>query len=194
MYAVALRQVTRDARFDGYGPYVATCTEGHTGAVGRDAAAVDELAAVDVFVADASVVVNDLHFDGVFLAIAEVVTVQLAAVFIDDVVVAQRRPFDVVISVLSHFLCLLGVVVVNEEVHRAVAVGTEVDFIADPHGEDILRLIVGDVFGSLGLEVMDPNLVGHAALVVFPGAELTHDAVIGHLFAIWGIGEPAAFG
>ena len=53
-----------------------------------------------------------------------------------------------------------------------------------PHGEDVLVHIIRDIFVGLGFKVVDPHIVGHPALVVFPGTELPEDPVIGQLLAI----------
>ena len=65
-----------------------------------------------------------------------------------------------------------------------VAVGEEIDLVANPHREDVLRLVVGDVLHLLGCGIIHPDVVRHTTLVVFPRTELTHHTVIGKLFAI----------
>ena len=57
-----------------------------------------------------------------------------------------------------------------------------------------MRLVVGHVFHLLGSRVIHPDVVGHTALVVFPGAELAHHAVVGHLFAVGRVAAEATLG
>ena len=88
---------------------------------------------------------------------------------------------------------MLGGAVIAEEVHRAVAVGAEIHLVADPHREDVLRIVVGDVLDFLRLEVVNPHIVSHAAAIVFPSAELTHHTVVGNLLTVRRIRNPSTF-
>ena len=83
---------------------------------------------------------------------------------------------------MRELLCLLRCRIDNEEVHPAVAIRNEIDFvIRSPHRADVLRGIVGQVFGRAGFEIINPNVVGHAAAVMFPCAEFPEYAVERHL-------------
>src|SRR5262249_59903067 len=42
----------------------------------------------------------------------------------------------------------------------------------------------GDLVGLFRLEIVDPDLIGHAAPVALPGSELTEDAVVGKFLVI----------
>ena len=118
----------------------------------------------------------------------------MAAIFIDYVLVTERGPLDVVIGVVRHLGGLLGRPVIAEQVHRAVTVGAEIHLVSNPHWEDVLCVVVGDVLDLLRFEVVNPHIVGHTAAIVFPSAELTHHAVVGNLLAIRRIRNPATFG
>ena len=63
-----------------------------------------------------------------------------------------------------------------------VAVGEEIDFVAMPHREHFAsRRSWSSLFGLLGGEIVNPQVVGHAAAVALPSAELAKDAVVGEL-------------
>ncbi len=67
------------------------------------------------------------------------------------------------------------------QVHAGVAIRDEINFVVgSPHWADILGRVVGEVFGGAGFEIVNPNIVGHAASIIFPGAELAEDAVVSH--------------
>ena len=89
---------------------------------------------------------------------------------------------------LKSVSCLVSFVVEVDrvQVHPVlVAVGEEVDLVVrSPHRDDVLGWVIGQVLGLLGLEVVDPDVVGHAAAVALPGAELAEDAVVGQLLAV----------
>ena len=82
--------------------------------------------------------------------------------------------------------------VVHEYVHVHVAVGCEVYLVSDPHREDILGGVVSNLLHALS--VIDPDLVGHSAPVVFPGTELPHYAVVSQLLPVGGITAETTFG
>ena len=53
--------------------------------------------------------------------------------------------------------------------------------------------LLRDILGLFRLEIVDPDVVGHAAAIAFPGAELAEDAVVGELVVVGRIrGEAAA--
>ncbi len=120
------------------------------------------------------------------LVAGQVIAINVAGIFEDNGLVSQRRILDVKILELGVLLELSGGEVFGIEVEAlvVVAVGEEIDRVAGPHGEDIAGGVIGDVFGFLGLEIMDPDIVGHAAAVAFPGAELAEDAVVSELAAV----------
>ena len=128
------------------------------------------------------------------LARLGVEAVEVAAVLVNDLLAVRAGELDVIIGIVGHLLRLLGASVVDEEVHRLVAVGDKVDVVANPHGADILRHVVRQVNHFLGLRVVEPDVVRHAAPVVLPVAELTEDAVVGQLLAIRRVTAKAAFG
>jgi len=136
------------------------------------------------------------HADGHLgrLLRGQVEPVDPAAVLEHDGGVAERRELDIERVIVGELAGLLGAPLVDIQVHAAVgsAVGQEVDPVAVPHGDDVLGRVVGDVLGLLRREVVDPDVVGLAAAVALPGAELAEHAVVGELLAVGGIGAEAA--
>ena len=102
----------------------------------------------------------------------------------DDELAVGAGELDVEIREVGDLRGSLRGSVVHEYVHVHVAVGHEIDLIADPHREDILCSIVSDLLDALS--VIDPNLVGHTATVVFPCTELPHDTVVSQFLPIGG--------
>jgi len=88
----------------------------------------------------------------------------------------------------------LGLGVVHKEIHGAIAIGEKEDLLANPHGKDILCFMVGYIDGFMGGEVMNPHIVGHAALIIFPGTELPKHTVVGKLVPIGRIGAKTSLG
>ena len=73
----------------------------------------------------------------------------------------------------------------NEQIHAVVAVGDKIDLVVrSPHRADVLGGVVRQIFGSAGFEIVDPNVVRHAATIMFPCAELPEHLVISHLGVI----------
>ena len=101
--------------------------------------------------------------------------------FENDRVLADGRKFDVeIFEARELFRCLRGKID-NEQVHSTIAIGDEIDFVVrTPHRTDVLGRIVGQILGRAGFEIMDPNIVGHAAAIMFPGPELAENAVERH--------------
>ena len=106
----------------------------------------------------------------------------VASLFENDSTFAERRKLDVVIlegGVLRRFLRRE---IVTEQIHVPVAIREKVDLIIwRPHRDDVLSLVVRDVLDPAGLEIVNPDVVGHAAAVTLPGAELPKDPVVRHL-------------
>src|SRR5207245_1680744 len=87
----------------------------------------------------------------------------------------------------------LAVSLVNEERHRPVAVGKEVDLAADPHGVRIIGVLPWD-FLDVGVgQIGDPDGGSGAAAVALPGhvePGVGDEAAVG----VGHVGEPAAVG
>ncbi len=99
-----------------------------------------------------------------------------------DRVFAERRKLDVEISEVRELLRFFCCEINDEQVHPIVAVGDKIDFVVwSPHRADILGWIVRQVFGGAGVEIVNPNVIRHAAAIMFPCAELPEHAVERHL-------------
>ncbi len=111
-------------------------------------------------------------------------TIKVAAVFVNDGIVADGREFYIILIVVGNFGGLSRGVVVGKKIHGAVAVGEEINNVVVPHRENILCRVVGDVGGGFGIKIINPHIVGHAAAVVFPGSEFAKHLVVGQFIAI----------
>ena len=134
---------------------------------------------------------RDGNLDG--LAVLRVQPVQPSTILEDDGLAVRGRELDIVVLEVRHLLGLLRLRIVHEQVHDHVPVRGEEDLIADPHGEDVLCVVVRDIFHLSGLGVIDPHVIRHAAPVVLPGAEFTHHAVVSQFLPVRGIGAETAF-
>ena len=129
-----------------------------------------------------------------FLAL-QIEEVKEPAVLKNDGVRSQAGPVDVVILEVGELASLLGLQAVTVKVHAVfrTSVGTEINRVAVPHGVSIGAGIIRDALVGVVLEVVDGDVLGHAARVALPGAEVAEDAVIGDLRAIRRKGGEPAF-
>ena len=99
-----------------------------------------------------------------------------------DRVFPDRRKPNVEISEVCELLCFFACKINNEQVHPVVAIGNEVDFVVrPPHWADVLRWIICYVFSGACVEIVNPNVIGHAAAIMFPCPELPEHPVVSHL-------------
>ena len=120
--------------------------------------------------------------------------VQPAAVFIHDGIRALAGKLHIVFVVLGDLAVGLGGRIVGPDLQAAGLITGVVDRFALPHGEVVAADPFGHVFRGVGLEIVDPDVLGHATLVAFPGAALTADAIVGDLFAVRRVARQTAGG
>ena len=90
---------------------------------------------------------------------------------------------------------LFGLQAVTVKVHAVfrTSVGTEIDRVPVPHGVSVCAGVIRDALVGVILEVIDCDVLGHAARVALPGAEVAENAVIGDLRAVRRKGGEPAF-
>ena len=162
----------------------AACCDGQSVAVGREAAFGHVVFHVALLLACKVVLAVECDVDFAVLLAGGVELIDVAAVFKHNLAAATAGELHIIVGEIGHLGSRLGCGVVAIHVHALVAVAYEVDLVAYPHGKDVLRHIVGDVGHLLAAGVINPNVVGHAALVILPGAELSKHAIIGQLGAV----------
>src|SRR6201993_5090920 len=109
---------------------------------------------------------------------SQIITPDVTGLLKHDRLFAHRWKLDVEIREVSQLLCFLRCKIHNEEVHPVVPVRNEIDLVVrSPHRADVLRWIVREVFGCAGFEIVKPNVIRHAAAIMFPSSELAEDAV-----------------
>ena len=172
----------------------AACCNGQSVAVGREAAAGHVVFHVALLLACKVVLAVECDVDFAVLLAGGVELIDVAAVFKHNLAAATAGELHIIVGEIGHLGSRLGCGVVAIHVHALVAVAYEVDLVAYPHGKDVLRHIVGDVGHLLAAGVINPNVVGHAALVILPGAELSKHAIIGQLGAVGREAAKSAFG
>ena len=122
----------------------------------------------------------DRHRRG--LTCGEIIAPDVTGLLKHDRVFADGWKFDVEISKVRELLRFFCCEINDEQIHPIVAVGDEIDLIVrSPHRADVLRGIVREVFGGAGVEIVNPNVIRHAAAIMFPCAELPEHAVERHL-------------
>ena len=115
------------------------------------------------------------------LAALQIVSPDVAGLFENDRFFPDRRKFDVEIFEVGELLCFLRDKIDNKQIHPAVAIGNEIDLVVrSPHRANVLGRIVGQVFSRAGFEIVDPNVVGHSAAIMFPSSELAENAIERH--------------
>ena len=181
-----------DALFHGDVEDFAAGGHDHPGPVGREAHGSTLPGDVDPLGASVNIVRCERYGNLDGLAVLRVQPVQPAAVLEDDGLAVGGGELHVVLLEVRHLLRLLRLGIVHEQVHDHVAVGGEEDLVADPHREDVLGYVIGDILHLAGLGVIDPHVVRHATPVVLPGAEFAHHAVVGQFLPVRGIGAEAA--
>ena len=141
------------------------------------------------------------HLAGLFRG--QVQEVDPATIFVNDLAVSritritritQAGPLDVVFVVARHLAMLGRPEIVGPDLELAGAVTQIVDRVAVPHGEAVGTDPVGDLLALVGAEIVDPDILGHAALVALPGAVLATHGVVGDARAIGGVAGQAAGG
>ena len=99
-----------------------------------------------------------------------------------DRLLSNRRELDVEIGEMRELRGFLRHRIDREEVHPVVAIRDEIDFVVrSPHRTDVLRGIVGQIFSRAGFEIVKPDIIRHAAAIMFPRTELSENAVERHL-------------
>ncbi len=194
VHAGGLRQVPRRAVLGGHGEHVAARAEERPAAVGRDLEVRHHLAHVDQGRPPAVEILGDGDRHLRRLLGREVEPVDVAAVLEHDGVVAERGELDVEVGEVGELLRLLRAEVVAVQVHVVgrVAIRGEVDRVALPHRDDVLRRVVRQVRRLFRGEVVQPEVVGHAAPVALPRAELAEDVVVDDLRPVGREGPEAA--
>ena len=178
----------------GHIKYLATGTDGNTAAIGRQTAATQVVLDLALLLTSEVVLAVEIYRNLLAALGRRVKHIEVAAVLEHDLAATTVGKLHIILGKVSHLLRRARTGVIDKDVHAVIAVAHEIDFVANPHGIDILGNVVGHVGHRLGLSVIDPDVVGHAALVVFPGAELAEDAVIGQLSAIGIVTAKTAFG
>ena len=123
------------------------------------------------------------HIDGQLVGLfgIQVKGIKKAAVFENDAVRPKARPIYVKIrevGELANFVTLHAVAKEVEPVLGA-AVRIEVNRIAVPHRKSVGPVLVRHLFDFVRLQVVNPDVLRHAALIALPGAEIAKDAVVG---------------
>ena len=120
-----------------------------------------------------------------FLAL-QIKEVKEAAVLENDGVRSQAGPVDVVVLKVGELPGLLGLQAVTIDIDAVfgAAVGTEIDGVAMPHGIGVGAGIIGEALVGVVLQIVDGDVLSHAARVALPGTEVAEDTVIGDLRAI----------
>ena len=137
--------------------------------------------------ASSRLVVRHQHLDAVGLLVGERHDVEIAAVLEHDRVRADAGPLDVVLAEARDLAMALRVQIVGPKVGvPPAAVRAVVDRVAVPHRPLVGAHPVGDLFGRVLAEVVDPDLGRVAPLVVLPGAVVVRGRNVGDAAPVGG--------
>ena len=167
-----------------YVKHLTSCGDDHPLALGRKANSCDVVATLFQLRAGKDVIGCQGHVHLLGLLLGGIQFIEVTPILKHDGFTEAAGELAVIFSEVRHLARLFCLCVIGEQVHRVVTVGEEEDLIANPHREDVLRLVVGDVLHLLGSGIIHPDVVSHTALVVFPGTEFTHYPIVGKLFTI----------
>ena len=152
-----------------------------------EAGVLEELAGVLLPWLQGGPVGDDLDLHLLELLRGQLQAMQAAAGFEHDVGGADGGEVDVVFLEEGELLEGLGGGVVGPEVAplHLVAVRQEVELAAMPHGQGVIGAAqAGQAAGGLLLQVVEPDLRGHAPAVALPGAEVRADGLVGQELAV----------
>ena len=108
----------------------------------------------------------------------------ITTIFINNLSITKRGEFNVIIFIISKFTCLVGIEIVNKQVHDTITVRSKIDFIIQPHRKNILSQILKQSFTFFGLIIINPDIISHATFIIFPGSELSEHPVKSQLIPI----------
>ena len=196
MHPRRLRQVAGGPVLGRHREHVPSRTDQPTSTVRGDFISSDLLADITQTTAANRHVFMDFHRNPHRFLCLEIESVQISAILEDDARVTHRGELDGEFRELGQSAGLPGFHVHHVEVGLMglLAFRDEVHLISVPHGEDVLSGIGGQPGGLTRPKIVQPNFIGLATAVAFPGAKLAKDPVVGHLPAIRRETAPTATG
>ena len=177
-------QVLDHPLFGRYVKHLTSCGDHHSLTLGGKARRRDVVTALFQLRARKDIIGSQRHIDLLRFLLGRIQFINVTAILKYDRLAIAAGEFTIIFCEVGHLAGLFRLGVIGEKIHRVVTVREEIDLVANPHREDVLCLVVGDVFYLLGSGIIDPNIICHTTLVVFPSTEFTHHAVVRKLFAI----------
>ena len=80
------------------------------------------------------------------LASLRVEFIKVSSILIYNDFAVRAGEFDIVVCIVGNFLSLFRLGIVDKDVHGHVTVGDKENLVAYPHGDNVLRHIIGNVF------------------------------------------------
>ncbi len=116
--------------------------------------------------------------------------VQHARLFVDDAVGTVRCAQDGKVGMLRDLTNLFALRVVGEHVEFAVAIGSEIDRVANPHRIGVVRSCfrLRDLVDRMRLSVVQPQARHGSAAILLPLLISSGDGVVGDALPVGGIG------
>ncbi len=98
----------------------------------------------------------------------------------------EAGPVHVVVLEVGELLRLFGLQAVAVEVDAMLgaAVRAEINRVTVPHGVGVGARVIRDALVGVVLEIVNGDVLGHAAGVTLPGAKIAEDAVVSDLGAV----------
>src|SRR5579859_272757 len=180
-------EIASRAFFDGSGEDVAARDEQGALSLGAEAKAFDVVGGGNVRGAHGEGVGRNGDGDWLRLAGCYVVDIQFAAGFIHDLAfMIGAGPADIPLGAVRKLVGLFGLYIVGIEVERVVLVRGKENLAADPHGIAMRARVIGDFFRGVGFQIEDVELLGPAAGITFPGAEVAEKRRVDDFGAVGG--------
>src|SRR5581483_9790230 len=118
--------------------------------------------------------------------------IQVASIFEDDGIWSEAWPVHIKVGEVRELIAAQAVAVQVQAVFRT-SIRVEIDRVAVPHGKSVGPFGVRHLLDVIGFEVVNPDVLGHAAGIALPSAEISEDAVVGNLVPVWRKGCEATF-
>ena len=136
----------------------------------------------------------DLNDHAMLFASGEIEQMDGTELLVRNGIGASGSALDVQAVVFEDLANLFGLRVIGEERSAALAIGEEIDGVADPHGIEIIGVFVRNFFDVERRKIDEPNETGVTAVVVLPGALPYADGNIREAFLVRGVRAFGGYG
>ena len=189
-----IAQVSRVAFFSGNRDNVATRRKHRPRPVWRNIGIVQLLGDIDEMRPHLRDIAGQTHIDGLGLTGFQIVKMQRAKLLIYDSPRPRGGGLEIQPMILDELLHLFAARVIAEERNRPVTVREEVNFLADPHGIEVVRILAWNGYHARIGKIGNPDLLGLTAPVALPRSLPLEERKVGQLRSVRRIGSVIGYG